>query len=155
MDSGGLIYGRCLLNFHVKLPFCDIEDTFVISNGLVTPWSLSASQFSVCGYIWCDTLSPSVWWIIPALLTLRQWSRQIAAQGAFPHPLPQQIMTVVSPSQRGWPQEHPLYPFLCQWTAFLCHTAWLCPLFGPAAWYTGQLSSIAPWMVVFFSLSEV
>lgn len=30
MDSGGLIYGRCLLNFHVKLPFCDIGDTLLL-----------------------------------------------------------------------------------------------------------------------------
>lgn len=34
----------------------------VISSGLVIPWSLSAFYFfiffSVCGYIWCDILSP-------------------------------------------------------------------------------------------------
>lgn len=25
MDSEGVIYGSCLLSFHVKLPFCDID----------------------------------------------------------------------------------------------------------------------------------
>lgn len=25
MDSEGFIYGGCLLSFHVKLPFCDVD----------------------------------------------------------------------------------------------------------------------------------
>lgn len=93
----------------------------VISSGLVIPWSLSAFYFyffSVCVatsgvtyYLLKKGLS--AWWITPALLTLRQGNRQIAAPEASLAPPFSSDLDSCVPSQGAWPQEHPLYPFLC------------------------------------------
>lgn len=58
MDSEGFIYGGCLLSFHVKLPFCDIDGLlFCYFQRTGDPLSPSL-LLCFCGYIWCRTLSP-------------------------------------------------------------------------------------------------
>lgn len=107
----------------------------VISSGLVIPWSLSAFYFyffSVCVatsgvtyYLLKKGLS--AWWITPALLTLRQGNRQIAAPEASLAPLSHLILTVVSPPREPGPRNIPSTPFFVKDSFSLSH------LFGSAA----------------------
>lgn len=136
VDSEGLIYGGFLLNFRVKLPFCDTEDMLLLFP--VGWWFPGASLlFIFLFFSLCVTTSGvtyyllkkglSAWWITPALLTLRQGNRQIAASEASLAPLSHLILTVVSPPREPGPRNIPSTPFFVKDSFSLSH------LFGSAA----------------------
>lgn len=59
MDSEGFIYGGCLLSFHVKLPFCDIDGLlFCYFQSTGDPLSLSLLFVFFVATSGGSTLSP-------------------------------------------------------------------------------------------------
>lgn len=157
VDSEGFIYGECLLNFHVRLPFCDTEDMLLLFP--VDWWFPGASLlftlfFCVCGYIWCDILSSEE----------RPFSLMNNTSPSHPETREQtdccsKGITGTPFHSRSWqlcllpaslaPVTSPLPLSLLMDSFSLSHLA--VPIVWVCCWvHRAGVSSIAPWMLVFF-----
>lgn len=147
MGSEGLIFGRCLLNFHVKLPFCDIEDMLLLFS--VDWWFPGASLL----FIFLCVATSGVTHYLPK----RPFSLMNNTSPSHPEtmkqtdcssrgsPLPLQIMTVVSPPSEPGPRNIPSFPFFVNGQLFFVTLSlavpivWACSLAHRAVFLNSTL----------------